>query len=300
MRNSALQPIRRTKPFQLIAGDYLSLPVGKGGYKTVGLYIDVYSGFLWQTKLTKAGTGKSTVNSLQRIFHGHAIPDTVMFDGGSHFDNSEVNAFCDEHGVRHITTPAYAPWVNGLIENANKLLLGRLKRLCAPDHDNTEDDPTTDPKSIPANWPEHFDEAIRQLNDRILPALNATPRELLFALPFRPDNTLPLVPLPTTALNAHENFTLAETFRADTHLASLHDADQRKETFDNNSPITTFKIGDLVQVYDSASDFNHKSINKLMPKWSEPWIIYAEFTNSFSLCTLSGIPLKGVAHSRRM
>jgi transposase InsO family protein len=38
-----------------------------------------------------------------------------MFDGGSHFDNSEVDAFCNEHGVRHITTPAYAPWVNGLI-----------------------------------------------------------------------------------------------------------------------------------------------------------------------------------------
>jgi hypothetical protein len=223
-----------------------------------------------------------------------------MFDGGSHFDNSEVDVFCDEHGVRHITTPAYAPWVNGLIENANKLLLGRLKRLCAPDHDNTEDDPTVDPQSIPANWPQHLDEAVRQLNDRILPALNATPRELLFALPFRTDNTLPLAPLPITILNAHDNFTLAETFRADAHLASLRDADQRKETFDNNSPITTFKIGDLVQDYDSASDFNHKSINKLMPKWSEPRIIYAEFSNSFSLCTLSGIPLKGVAHSRRI
>ena len=91
-RNSTLQPIQRTKPFQLIAGDYLSLPVGKGGYKTVGLYIDVHSGFLWQTKLTKAGTNKSTVTSLQHIFHGHAVPDTVMFDRGSHFDNSEVDA----------------------------------------------------------------------------------------------------------------------------------------------------------------------------------------------------------------
>lgn len=223
-----------------------------------------------------------------------------MFDGGSHFNNSEVDAFCDEHGVRHITTPAYAPWVNGLIENANKLLLGRLKRLYAPDHDNTEDNPTTDPKLIPTNWPEHFDEAIHQLNDCILPALNATPCELLFALPFRTDNMLPLVPLPTTILNAHKNFTLAETFCADAHLASLHNADHRKDTFNNNSPITTFKIGDLVQVYDSASDFNHKSINKLMPKWSGPQTIYAEFSNSFSLCTLSGIPLKGVAHSRHI
>ena len=45
-RNSLLQPIRHTRPFALVAGDYLSLPVGKGGFKTVGLYIDMYSGFV--------------------------------------------------------------------------------------------------------------------------------------------------------------------------------------------------------------------------------------------------------------
>lgn len=299
-RNSALQPIRRTHPFQLIAGDYLSLPLGKGGYKTVGLYIDTYSGFVWGSKLKQAGTGKSTINSLKNICMGYASPSTFMADGGSHFDNNEVDTFCEENNILHITTPAYAPWVNGLIENANQLLLGRLKKLCAPNHDEDEDDPTKDSKSIPTNWPEHFDEAIRQLNDRIAPALNATARELLFALPFRKDDSLPLIPNPTTPTDTHTNFTLAETFRSNAHLASLYEADRRKETFDSNSPITKFKIGDLIQVYDSASDFNFKSINKLTPKWSEPRIIFAEFSNSFSLCTLTGLPLKGITHSRRM
>lgn len=223
-----------------------------------------------------------------------------MTDRGSHFDNREVNDFCTGEGMRHITTAAYAPWVNGLIENANRLLLGRLKRLCAPNHDSDEDDPTADAQSIPHNWPDHLEEAIRQLNDRILPALNATPRELLFALPIRPDGSLPLKPMPPTLFDAHINFTLAEVHRANAHLASLHDAERRKTSFDSNSPISTFKVGDLVQVYDSASDFNHLAINKLAPKWSEPRIIYAELSNSFSLCTLTGIPLKGITHSRRM
>lgn len=123
-RNSDLQPIRHSHPFQLLAGDCLFLPIGKGGYKTVGLYIDTYTGFLWSTKLTKAGTGKATTLSLCQIRHGHAPPNTFMADGGSHFDNHEVNKFCAEEGIQHITTAVYAPWVNGLIENANCLLLG--------------------------------------------------------------------------------------------------------------------------------------------------------------------------------
>ena len=94
--------------------------------------------------------------------------------------------------------------------------------------------------------------------------------------------------------------TLAEAHRVNAHLLSLEEAARRKLSFDSNSPISTFKIGDLVQVYDSASDFNHLSINKLAPKWSEPRIIYAESSNSFSLCSLTGIPFKGITHSRRM
>jgi len=29
--------------------------------------------------------------------------------------------------------PEYSPWVSGLVEGMNKILLERLKRLCAPD-----------------------------------------------------------------------------------------------------------------------------------------------------------------------
>jgi hypothetical protein len=144
-----------------------------------------------------------------------------MSDGGSHFNNNEVEDFCKEEQVQHIITPAYAPWVNGLIKNANRLLLGRLRRLCAPNYDDMEDTlPSTDPCPVPEHWPEHLDEALRRLNDRILPALKATPRELLFGLPFRSDTPIPLIPLPTVPLDAHVNFTLTKTFRVNTHLLS--------------------------------------------------------------------------------
>jgi RNase H-like domain found in reverse transcriptase len=43
--HSLLDPITRRHPFELLVGDYLSLPAGKGGYHTVGLYLDTYEVF---------------------------------------------------------------------------------------------------------------------------------------------------------------------------------------------------------------------------------------------------------------
>ena len=102
-----------------------------------------------------------------------------MTDGGQHFNNMEVNKYCQQQGIEHITTPAYAPWVNGLIKNANKILLGRLKYLCAPDLEDVNGE-EAEPIAMPAQWTKHLDEAIQSMEDRILPALRFTPRELLW------------------------------------------------------------------------------------------------------------------------
>lgn len=125
--NALLQPIRHSRPFSLICGDYLSLQTGHGGYKQVGLYVDVYSGFVWGFKLKTAGTAKSTMDSLSFIVDNYIVPDLFMADSGSHFRNHGVDDFCELHGIRHITTPSYAPWCNSLIKGLNRLLLGRLR-----------------------------------------------------------------------------------------------------------------------------------------------------------------------------
>ncbi len=177
--NSLLQPIKRWEPFDLISADYLSLPRGKGGYKTVLLVTDTFSTFVWAYKLKSAGTGKSMLTGLQDLCLHYRKPDAFMTDGGSHFNNEEVNKFCEENTIDHITMPAYTPWTNGLIENSNKILLGRLKRMCALDLDDAEAN-DLDPEATPTQWTDHLDVAICSMNDRILPALGFMPRELLW------------------------------------------------------------------------------------------------------------------------
>src|SRR6266481_6405159 len=102
-----------------------------------------------------------------------------MTDGGSHFNNEEVQGYCEVQDIRHITTPAYAPWTNGLIKNANKILLGHLRRMCTLNLDETEET-DTGPGPMPEKWLDHLEEAIRAMNDRILPAVGLTPCELLW------------------------------------------------------------------------------------------------------------------------
>jgi hypothetical protein len=49
--HSLLRPITRRCPFELFAGDYLSMPVGKGGFSKIGLYIDVFTQWLFGVRI---------------------------------------------------------------------------------------------------------------------------------------------------------------------------------------------------------------------------------------------------------
>ena len=299
--NALLQPVRRRQPFDLIAGDYVSLPKGKGGYKTLGVYIDTYSNFVWVQKLKSAGTGKSTVDGLTTISEGYAPARIFMADGGSHFVNKEVEAYCEKKGIKHITTPSYAPYVNGLCEGANKILLQQLQRLCAPDIDS--DESAVELGKTPYNWPDHLEDAVRAMNDRVMPALLASPRELLFGMQLNhsfkaPHNNNDITE--TTTEDAVTNFRLSEILRDNVHLRSLIEADRRAAAFNDWVHPVTFALGDLVQIYKSKMDQSYETINKIAPKWSGPHIITGKYLNSYSLCTLTGTELQGKYHARRL
>ena len=121
--HALMQPITRRHPFELLVGDYLSMPQGKGGYHTVGLYLDTFSQHVWGFKFKTAGTGKTTVKALDEIYGGFAPAEVFMSDGGKHFKNNEVKQCCEKWGGRHHVVAAYSPWINGLVEGTNKILL---------------------------------------------------------------------------------------------------------------------------------------------------------------------------------
>ena len=125
--HALLDPITRQHPFELLVGDYLSMPNGKGGYHTIGLYLDTYSQHVWAFKYKTAGSAKTTVDAVSRIFQDFVPAETLMTDGRKHFDNNEVRSMCAKWGTTTHVVPAYSPWINGLVEGTNKILLNVLK-----------------------------------------------------------------------------------------------------------------------------------------------------------------------------
>ena len=303
--HALLNPITRRHPFELLVGDYLSMPVGKGGYHTIGLYLDTYSQHVWAFKYKTAGSAKTTVGALSRIFQDFTPAETFMTDGGKHFDNNEVREICSKWGTATHIVPAYSPWVNGLVEGTNKILLHVLKRLCAPELGDDEDN-NTKAESVPKNWPDHIDDAIRTINSRLLPALKFSPKELLLGLVVNTPATEPVTASePITADDVSTQMAYVAQQRLDGYAEAVAHALKRKAVFDkrvlaHKPGEVIFSNGELVQIYRSDLDYTFKTDRKLLPKWSPPQRVTARNLNSYTLETLDGTPIAGQFSARRL
>ena len=303
--NALLQPITQRHPFELLVGDYLSLPLGKGGYHTAGVYLDVFSQHVWGEKLKTAGSAKTTKKTINRICHDFAPPETFMSDGGSHFKNKEVKEMCDEWGIKHHVVAAYSPWVNGLVEGTNRLLLYVLARLCALEvgEDGWQ---VMNWKELPKTWPDHWDKAILILNWRILPALKFAPKELMLGMVVNTAHT----PLEASASmltpeNIDQHMTYTAQQRLDRYAEAVRHAIRGKATFDkkvrkSKTGEVIFTKGQLVQVFDSSLAMTLRTERKLQAIWLGPHQVSERILNSYKLETLEGTPLEGEFNARRL
>ena len=302
--HSLLQPITRRHPFELLVGDYLSLPVGKGGYHTAGIYLDTCSQHIWGYKFKTHGTAATTNKSLNDIFHNFA-PEMFMADGGKHFKSREVAQNCECWGTKLHTVAAYSPWVNRLIKGTNKLLLYVLARLCAPEVGEDGWQAATWDKLL-TTWPDHFDKAIHILNWQILPALKFCPKEILLGLVVNTSKTPMEVSssfLPPADIDTHMAYTAQQ--RLNGYAEAVHHAIQRKNAFDrkvvkSRAGVVVFKKGQLVQIYRTKLAQTLSTEHKLAPLWSPPHRVTERLLNSYRLETLDGTPLDGEFSARRL
>ena len=302
--HSLLEPITRRHPFELMAADTLSMPKGKGGFTKLGLWMDVYAQRVWVTKLKTSATGKTSRKSYSDICDLFTASETLMTDGGPEFDNEELRVECAKQGTKLQICPAYSPWVNGLLEGTNAILLNRLKRMCAPDLG--ENDYAA--MDIPSNWPDHLEAAVRCINNRILPNLKYSPNELLLGLVVNTNPTPPndmLVELTVNEVETQMAYVDHQRFDGYAHWQIVDHAQRWKAAFDKHvlsrSPReVVFRAGDLVQVYCSDLDYTFKTDRKLLPKFSAPRRVINRNLNSYQLETLEGFPIAGRFSSRHL
>ena len=205
---------------------------GFGSYHTVGLYLNTYLQHVWCFKLKVMSNGKTMQDALRKIFDEFAPAEVFMTDSGPHLNNKVVCDLCTEWGTETHVVSAYLPWVNSLVEGANKILLHVLKRLCSPNLGEDEYN-TMDWENILGSWPKHFDEAIWIMNWCLLPALKFSLKELLLGLvvnttPTNVDHSV----LPITEQDVSTQMAYVVQQRLDGYAEAVVHVMRRKSAFD--------------------------------------------------------------------
>ena len=119
---------------------------GPTTYKSLGdnLYclviVDDYSRYSWvfflHDKFEVASCFKKFVKRAQNEFEVKI--KKIRSDNGKEFDNTNIEAYCDEVGIKHEVSATYTPQQNGIVERKNRILI-TLARTMLDEYNTPQD-----------------------------------------------------------------------------------------------------------------------------------------------------------------
>ena len=91
--------------------------------------VDDYSRYTWvfflHDKSEVASCFKKFVKRAQNEFEMKL--KKIRSDNGKEFDNTNIEAYCDEVGIKHEVSATYTPQQNGVVERKNQTLITLAK-----------------------------------------------------------------------------------------------------------------------------------------------------------------------------
>ena len=141
-----------------------------GGNKYCLVIVDDYSRYTWtfflQDKAEVASIFKKFAKNAQNQFDVKI--KKIRSDNGKEFDNTNIEEYCDEVGIKHEFSSTYTPLQNGVVERKNRTLI-TLARTMLDEYNTSE-----------KMWAEAINTACYASN-RLFPHkfLEKTPYELL-------------------------------------------------------------------------------------------------------------------------
>ncbi len=276
-----LRPVLRFRPFQTVAMDYLSMPPGRFNHDTILVAIDLFSKFVVAFSFKGPATGAHSLRMLDHLATNFLVPEEILTDNGTHFKNDRVTDWAKSHGCLQTFSAPYAHV--GSVENANRLVLERLRRLCNVDSGMV---PHVQLSGDSRTWNDSLHLAIQAINNRTLAFLsNLSPSEVLFGLastrPWngqRGDPHLRLVQVDASHMETTIAYGAEQQARRD-----------RSVTWNVYQPA----VGDLVQLHDIVGHTSGLSKDKLRPRWSGPFRITETRRRSARVENLNGLPRDG-------
>ena len=194
------------KPGESLHMDYLSLTEAWEGMegqepdsKGVLVSKDGFGGYVLLAAANKFDAKQTETSAVEwaSIF---GVPDMLVTDGGTHFDNTVIQALCKRFRTKHHITTAYAPWANGAVERVNREVVKLFRVLLAE---------TGLPK---AEWPRLLplvQSILNQQPSRIRAGLTPAQVQMGRATP-RPIDTIAKAGLDATCASGIDELSLAQ------------------------------------------------------------------------------------------
>ncbi|KAG7532039.1 hypothetical protein FFLO_03914 [Filobasidium floriforme] len=269
-----LKPIIRYSPFDMLALDYLHMPKGSNGKDIVLVVIDCFSRYIMAWAFKGNPTSSTVVKCLTEIESRFVVPRELLMD--NFFDNREIHAWA---AARNVQLTFSAPYAHvGLVENANHLVLERLRRLANTDVHHV---PLLEKAVVPKKWPEELEKSVKSLNERKMAILGGySPKDLLFGIrQGQAEGTERVAP--------GVRVLMIESIRSEATEAFVREQARRlskSKEWNSYEP----KPKDLVMIYDASGDRSFETGWKLRARWQGPYVVECVRRRSARVKTLDG------------
>ena len=222
----------------------------------------------------------------------HGIPREITSDRGTEFVNELMVILYQEFRIRHITTTAYHPQANGLVERANQTLKNTVSKAVS---------------QYGGDWDLYLPSALFAIRTMRQDSTRFTPFELLYGRDARQpidqvldDKTvLPAVTEEQVTRRVTQEISRLEHIRTQAHDFIEKAQERQKANYDKaNKEITKLCIGDKVLLYRNITEASWSA--KLEPKWEGPYQVASIKGTTYQLSRPTGTILPFRVHRNRL
>jgi transposase InsO family protein len=103
------------------------LPTAPGGFNRVLVAIDKFTKWI-EVKPVTCPKADRVLDFLDELVHCYGLPDRIITDLGSNFNNHQFCEYCETSGINARYVSVAHPRANGQVERANGMVLDALKK----------------------------------------------------------------------------------------------------------------------------------------------------------------------------
>ncbi|KAJ9562122.1 hypothetical protein OSB04_007282 [Centaurea solstitialis] len=222
---------------------------------------------------------KKVISFIQtNIIYRFGVPSEIMCDNGSQFISERTRKFCDERGIRLITSTPRYPQSNGLAESSNKVIINSIRKRL---------------KEAKGRWVEELPSVLWANRTTSRTSTGQTPFSLVYGceaiLPI--ESQLPIArhrTMDQNVINLYYDLDALEELREKAFQKMALQKAMVERHFNKRVKAKIFQVGDYVlqQVFQNTQEIK---AGKLSIKWEGPYIISKIIGNgAYKLTTIKG------------